>query len=182
MTDIEPYRFEPERRVVDDSSSTEDADSTENLDGDNGRESTEDGERVGNTEWCSCGTCGIMPTGKECLCCQEIDELDWMLHGLRCITQHEDFASVCLNGGVLRTAVVAMVDVRQNSITEPLTCRLLKLTSYRQFTYWVHRKMGREVRRVILSCVVTSIRGHFPEETGEYIGFQESCDGPPWPV
>ena len=32
MTDIEPYRFEPERRVVDDSSSTEDADSTENLD------------------------------------------------------------------------------------------------------------------------------------------------------
>ena len=50
MTDIEPYRFEPEHRVVDDSSSTEDADSTENLDGDDGRGSTEDGERVGNTE------------------------------------------------------------------------------------------------------------------------------------
>ena len=45
--DIEPYRFEPERRVVDDSSSTENADSTQNLDGDDRRGSTEDGER----EW-----------------------------------------------------------------------------------------------------------------------------------
>ena len=36
-----------------------------------------------------------------------------------------DFASVCLNGGVLRTAVVAMVYVRLDSITEPLTCRLV---------------------------------------------------------
>ena len=67
MADIEPYRFEPERSVVDDSSSTEDADSTEDVDGDDRRGSTEDGERVGDTEWCGCGTCSIMPTGKECL-------------------------------------------------------------------------------------------------------------------
>ena len=46
MGDIKPYRFERERRVVDDSSSTEDADSTLNLDGDDGRRSTEDDERV----------------------------------------------------------------------------------------------------------------------------------------
>ena len=125
MTDIEPYRFEPERIVVDDSLSMQGADSTENLDGDDGRGSTGDEDRVVNTEWCSCGTCGIMPTSKECLCCQEMDELDWMLHGLRCIIQHEDFASVCINGGVPRTAVVEMVDVRQDSITQPLTCRLV---------------------------------------------------------
>ena len=100
MADIEPYRFEPERREVDDSSSSEDADSTENLDDFDGRGSTEDGERVGNTKWCSCGTCGTIPTGKECLCCQEMDELDMMFYGLRCITQHEDFSSVSLNRGV----------------------------------------------------------------------------------
>ena len=125
MADIETYRFEPERRVVDDSSSTKDADSMQNLDGNDERGSTEDGEKVSNMDWCSCETCGIVPTGKECLCCQEMDELDWMLHSLRCITQHKNFASACLNGGVLRTAVVAMVDVRQDSITEPLTCRLV---------------------------------------------------------
>ena len=48
--------------------------------------------------------------------CQETNKLDWMLHGLRYITQHEDFASVCLNRGVLFTVVVAVVDVRQDSI------------------------------------------------------------------
>ena len=31
---------------------------------------------------------------------------------------------------------------------------------------------------MILACVVTSIKGHFPEETGEYVGFQESFDEP----
>ena len=34
MADLELYPFEPERRVVDDSSSTEDANSKVNLDGD----------------------------------------------------------------------------------------------------------------------------------------------------
>ena len=78
MADIEHYRFESERRVVDDSWSTEDADNTKNVDGDDGRRSNavEDGERVGNTEWCSCGTCAIKPTSKECLCWQEMDQLD----------------------------------------------------------------------------------------------------------
>ena len=45
------------------------------------------------------------------------------MHGLGCVTEHEDFAPVCLNRAVLRTAVVGMPDVRQHSITEPLTCR-----------------------------------------------------------
>ena len=39
MAEIEHYRFESERRVVDDSWSTEDADSTKNVDG-NGHVST----------------------------------------------------------------------------------------------------------------------------------------------
>ena len=37
MADIEHYRFEPDRKVVDDSWSTEDANSTKNVDGDDGR-------------------------------------------------------------------------------------------------------------------------------------------------
>ena len=41
--------------------------------------------------------CDNMPAGKECLCCEELNKLDWMLRTLRCITQHEDFASLCLN-------------------------------------------------------------------------------------
>ena len=62
-----------------------------------------------------------MPTARECLCCQEMDELGWIHGELLCIIQHEEFSAVCLNPGVLQTAVVTMVDVGQDSVTEPLT-------------------------------------------------------------
>ena len=81
-------------------------------------------ERIGHSEWC---TCAAMPSAVECICCQEIDELNWKLHGLACITEHGNFSSVCLNEDVLRTAVVSMVDVREDTITEPLTNRPAKL-------------------------------------------------------
>lgn len=33
--------------------------------------------RIGNTEWCSCGgNCIAMGTADECLCCQELEELN----------------------------------------------------------------------------------------------------------
>ena len=46
--------------------------------------------------------------------------------------------------------------------------RLLRLTAYRQFTYWVHRNLGKGVRRVIPACAVIVIRKKFPEDSGEY--------------
>ena len=69
-----------------------------------------------------------MPTAAECLCCQEVDELAWKLQDLLCIMQHENFTDVCLNEDVLRTAVVSMIDLKRDSITEPLTCRLVVQT------------------------------------------------------
>ena len=87
-------------------------------------------ERVGNTAWCSCGMCSAMPTAAECLCCQEVDELAWKLQDLLWITQHENFTAVCLNEDVLRTAV-SMIDLRRDSITEPLSCRIVVQTCVR---------------------------------------------------
>ena len=26
-------------------------------------------------EWCTCGSCSVMPTNRECLCCREIDDI-----------------------------------------------------------------------------------------------------------
>ena len=77
MVDLLPYRFEPERREVDRSSSADEGDSTGTPSGDDG---TEDEDPVGNTDWCSCGKCYSMASAAECLCCQEMDELGWMLH------------------------------------------------------------------------------------------------------
>ena len=50
MVDLLPYRFEPERREVDRSSSADEGDSTGTPSGDDG---TEDEDRVDNTDWCS---------------------------------------------------------------------------------------------------------------------------------
>ena len=46
--------------------------------------------------------------------------------------------------------------------------------AYRRFTYWLHNKLGKHVRRVIPSCVVWKIREEFPSEDGNYIGFLEA--------
>ena len=72
--------------------------------------------------------CSAMPTAAECLCYKEVDELAWKLQDLLWIMQHENFTAVCLNEDVLQTALVSMIDLRRDSITEPLTCRLVVQT------------------------------------------------------
>ena len=52
-------------------------------------------------------------------------------------------------------------------------CRLLRLAAYRQFTHWAHEMLGRGVRIVIPSCVVSAVRRAFPEESGHYVGFRD---------
>ena len=54
--------------------------------------------------------------------------------------------------------------------------RLLRLTAYRQFTYWAHQRLGRGVRIVVPSCIVSAVRRAFPEESGHYVGFREAND------
>ena len=53
----------------------------------------------------------------------------------------------------------------------PVTSRNLRYASYRQFTWWVHNRLGRHVRRVIPSCAISRIRAEFEEEDGDYSAF-----------
>ncbi len=46
------------------------------------------------------------------------------------------------------------------------------MLAYRNFTGWVHGKLGIGVRKVIPACTVLKIRDKFPEEDGRlYVGF-----------
>ena len=109
------------------------------------------------------------------------------------MVEHATFELVCLNYNVLRTAVSAVVDVTEDFFTEPLNhrlldtsaygsailfvvyClslyRLLRLTAYRQFTDWAHKRLGRHVRMDTPSCVVFFYS--FPGEGEVYVGFRE---------
>ena len=49
--------------------------------------------RVGNMDWCSCGSCIAMETERECLCCQEYEELGDKMDFSSCLTQNVSFVT-----------------------------------------------------------------------------------------
>ena len=51
--------------------------------------------------------------------------------------------------------------------------RSYRYAAYRQFTWWVHNRLGRGVRRRIPACVINKIREEFPEPDGIYVGFKD---------
>jgi len=59
------------------------------------------------------------------ICCQELEELQEKLFAddLDCIKQQREFPMVVLEEAVLRTALVAMKDVRKTSFREPIAER-----------------------------------------------------------
>ena len=48
---------------------------------------------------------------------------------------------------------------------------LISLAAYHQYTWWIHNRFGRHVRRVIPSCV-NRIRAEFEEDDGNYTVFR----------
>ena len=58
------------------------------------------------------------------------------------------------------------------------TFRSYRYAAYRQFTWFIHTKLGKGVRRVIPACVVKKIRERYPSEVGEYTGFKDGEELP----
>ena len=57
---------------------------------------------------CSCGHCSAVATTRECVCCKElvkvVDNINEVDSTMECITEHPEFAALCLNVCVLQTA------------------------------------------------------------------------------
>ena len=121
---IEPYRFEPEES--DTPLDTEETEPGGAEDSDDDDDDSEGEERLLNRDWyacasyknahkqacnlfrCQCGNCVIMPTGRECVCCCEVESVvekkEENHTDISCITDHEGFTPVCLDVWVLQTA------------------------------------------------------------------------------
>ena len=67
MADLQPYNFEPERVP-----NPEDSES----------ENKEVNDWLEDTFWCTCERCEIMPTRRECVCCQEQPEAENKMEGI----------------------------------------------------------------------------------------------------
>ena len=118
--------------------------------------------RIGNFEWCMCGHCRSMDTSTESLCCKEVGEISSdRFEGKQCVTLVQEFSEVCLNEVVLKVTLVGYNDMKNNNKSGKFTNRNLRFVSYKMFTWWVHNKLGKGIRRCIPSCVVWAIRDRF---------------------
>ena len=58
--------------------------------------------RLASLSWCDCGRCSRMTRAVDCFCCRESAQARAMLpDGVQCITQHPEFADVCLKRHIL---------------------------------------------------------------------------------
>jgi hypothetical protein len=134
--------------------------------------------RSGNTKWCLCNNCSAMNSDQESLCCLELQHIKEMCGTKQCFTESNQFKNTILNDDVILIARHKVMCYERNKT------KLKKLRAqcnsssrylaYREFVYWLNarKRLGKNVRIVIPSCIVTRIRQKWPEESGEYVGFK----------
>ena len=134
-------------------------------------------DRLDNLNWCWCENCTIQKTGRECFCCWEEIESEKIRNSTKCITLAENFSTVCLNQDVLETVMAQDKHKEGKSLGQKrvITNKVYRHYAYKNYIYWVHRhELCKTVRFIIPSCVVNSIRKHFPNIDSElYVGFQD---------
>nr|XP_034322605.1 uncharacterized protein LOC117688588 [Crassostrea gigas] len=109
-----------------------------------------------------------MPTAKESICCQEVQQIDakrGSIHQLTCITRHPGFGPVCLDEYVLKTAYYQYRS--QYGELRTTTEERNRYTAYRQLVRWCWGYLGRNVRVPLPACAVTKIRHTFSPTSTE---------------
>ncbi len=68
--------------------------------------------RLTDLFWCLCGNCTLMPTSHECHCCREFDPINEKMEdgNSNCITNTERFRWTCLDGEILKIALMNVHD------------------------------------------------------------------------
>ena len=122
MSEIQPYQFEPiynPGETIECERSDEESPPTNTRSLDSA------------VSWCSCGKCARMDSEKECLCCAEIATVSEFVRNSdsSCITELEEFKTVCLDPLVLKLAITAMLETGSHpggAPIEPIPNRSVK--------------------------------------------------------
>ena len=61
----------------------------------------------------------------------------------------------------------------QDPIEDNFSNRSLRYAAYKQFIWWVFKKLGKGNRRVIPLCALWKIRELYPEPDGNYVMYLE---------
>ncbi|XP_040191767.1 P2X purinoceptor 7-like [Rana temporaria] len=133
-------------------------------------------DKIGNTDWCICESCGPMPTQLESVCCRQIYQVEGSIpEGMSCITAAPVFVSqFTIQEHVYITSMA--IHVIERPVVDADNNRRLRKTAYRAFIGWIYGFLGKANRKVIPACVVKAIREAFPDPDGSYVGFMYSDD------
>jgi len=126
----------------------------------------------------------VMHMDRESICCKELEQTMSILEECdpltcpKCVTQHSEFATVCLCRTVLLVSLHShhhgssdVLDDENRYITVNeaffllsvfIPSRRFQYLAYRQMTRWGWHYLGRHRRVVLLSCVVMRIRCELP--------------------
>ena len=171
MKTLKPYQFEPVEEVSETDTNESDTESFEEE-----RSYDENTARAGCLNWCLCLKCKVEEREIDCLCFQELATLNEKLDvekNATCITEAEEFKTLCLNNVVLQNVLVGFHDTRGDYLEEKTPSGSYRFASYKQFTWWVYKSLRNGNRRVIPSCVLWSIRNLFPEPDNKYVLYAE---------
>ena len=111
---------------------------------------------VTSLDWSACGNCKTEKREINCLCCQEGDALNGIFHNEqdKHVAMCEEFKIRCLNKVVLKNVSAVLQETRGDLIANDSLNRSLRYTAYKQFIWWVFKKVGKGNKRVIASCVL----------------------------
>ena len=101
---------------------------SDGTDSDTGDDSGDEpgNQRLLNANWCQCGSCNesgsvhTLNSRSECQCCQEIPAIAGCTLDYQCITQNPHFSTRCLDTEILEVALLAMADVRVETLLRPI--------------------------------------------------------------
>ena len=122
-------------------------------------------EFVGNTTWCKCFKCNVEKREIDCLCCLEVTALNEKFDkfSVKCVTEAEGFQILCVNKEMLENVLTGLHDSRGDYLGKDTTNQSYRYVTYKQFTWWVYKRLGKGNRRVIPSCTLWAIETMYPE-------------------
>ncbi|KAH7982286.1 hypothetical protein HPB52_003586 [Rhipicephalus sanguineus] len=100
------FAFDPLESLSEEDSSSPDSDNA-----------MQEALRIGNVQWCLCGSCRAMETETESVCCREIDKVKSLVPDeAACVTEHPTFRRGCLDIHALEIAYYALMEDRPGVI------------------------------------------------------------------
>lgn len=130
---------------------------------------TESSGSYTDMSWCKCSHCIQNINIAEKICCKNPQML--FEEEFDCITKTTSFANVCLDKNVLKAAMGAWREFRDE--TRSPENKNYRFISYKQYIWWSYGYLGKNKRKPLPNCVITKIRDIYPEQSGNYVQYKE---------